>query len=57
MEYQTQPVVVDAVQLATDVYIHGLDVRMKAGSWLITLSDGTQYPLTDEMFQQLFTAV
>lgn len=53
------PVVVDAVQTDTELYIDTLEGVMKAspGDWIITGIDGEKYPIKPDIFNKTYEII
>ena len=59
MKFQKKPVIIDAYQTDTDVYIETLEGVMHAspGDWIITGVNGEQYPCKPDIFEKTYEAV
>lgn len=53
------PVIVDAIQIDTEMYIDTLEGVMKAspGDWIITGVDGEKYPVKSDIFEKTYEII
>ena len=53
------PVIVDAIQIDTEMYIDTLEGVMKAssGDWIITGVDGEKYPVKPDIFEKTYETI
>ncbi len=53
------PVIVDAIQIDTEMYIDTLEGVMKAspGDWIVTGVDGEKYPVKPDIFEKTYEII
>ena len=53
------PVIVDAIQIDTEMYIDTLEGVMKAspGDWIVTGVDGEKYPVKPDIFEKTYEVI
>ena len=53
------PVIVDAIQIDTEMYINTLEGIMKAspGDWIVTGVDGEKYPVKPDIFEKTYEII
>lgn len=53
------PVIVDAIQIDTEMYIDTLEGVMKAspGYWIVTGVDGEKYPVKPDIFEKTYEVI
>ena len=53
------PVIVDAIQIDTEMYIDTLEGVMKAspGDWIVTGIDGEKYPVKPDIFEKTYEII
>ncbi|MCT8138087.1 hypothetical protein H1D32_10175 [Anaerobacillus sp. CMMVII] len=58
-KYRRKPLVVEAVKITSPITIQTAEGKMSgnAGDYLITQSDGAQYPVNAETFEQTYEPV